>query len=128
MADHNNNNGRYVIAAAAAAAAAAGAIGGGGGGGIANGMPQQIMMNNNNDDHNNILNNNNNNHIMAVESVGAGPNVAHCVPVVPRLQRDRPIWSRVVPSNACLPPPRSGAASVVVKGRLYMFGVSNILQ
>ena len=27
-------------------------------------------------------------------------------------------------STSCVPPPRSGAASVVVKGRLYMFGVS----
>jgi hypothetical protein len=32
-------------------------------------------------------------------------------------------WSRVaLPPNTPLPPPRSGAASVVVKGRLYMFG------
>lgn len=32
-------------------------------------------------------------------------------------------WSRVTPmSGSALPPPRSGAASVVVKGRLYMFG------
>eukprot|EP00591_Stephanopyxis_turris_P014526 CAMPEP_0195540988 /NCGR_PEP_ID=MMETSP0794_2-20130614/50854_1 /TAXON_ID=515487 /ORGANISM="Stephanopyxis turris, Strain CCMP 815" /LENGTH=593 /DNA_ID=CAMNT_0040675071 /DNA_START=14 /DNA_END=1792 /DNA_ORIENTATION=+ len=32
-------------------------------------------------------------------------------------------WSRVVPAaGSKLPPPRSGAASVVVKGRLYMFG------
>lgn len=32
-------------------------------------------------------------------------------------------WSRVVSSQeAILPPPRSGAASVVVKGKLYVFG------
>mmetsp|Transcript_4774 Transcript_4774/g.10128 ORF Transcript_4774/g.10128 Transcript_4774/m.10128 type:complete len:613 (+) Transcript_4774:1-1839(+) len=32
-------------------------------------------------------------------------------------------WSRVTtPPGSALPPPRSGAASVVVKGRLYMFG------
>ena len=34
-------------------------------------------------------------------------------------------WCRVALSpTSCVPPPRSGAASVVVKGRLYMFGVS----
>jgi hypothetical protein len=34
-------------------------------------------------------------------------------------------WSRVTLSSAsCLPPPRSGAASVVVRGKLFMFGVS----
>ena len=32
-------------------------------------------------------------------------------------------WTRMSASGS-LPPPRSGAASVVVKGRLYMFGVS----
>ena len=32
-------------------------------------------------------------------------------------------WSRVnLPPNTPLPPPRSGAASVIVKSRLYMFG------
>ena len=34
-------------------------------------------------------------------------------------------WSRVaLPLGCVLPPRRSGAASVVVKGKLYMFGVS----
>jgi len=31
-------------------------------------------------------------------------------------------WSRIVVSSDSVPPPRSGAASVVVKGVLYMFG------
>uniref|UniRef100_A0A7S1Z0K8 BTB domain-containing protein n=5 Tax=Ditylum brightwellii TaxID=49249 RepID=A0A7S1Z0K8_9STRA len=42
-----------------------------------------------------------------------------------RFQQDRQAltWSRVTPvAGSALPPPRSGAASVVVKGRLYMFG------
>lgn len=35
-------------------------------------------------------------------------------------------WSRVTLSlNSRLPPPRSGAASVVVRGQLFMFGVSS---
>ena len=34
-------------------------------------------------------------------------------------------WTRMSASGS-LPPPRSGAASVVVKGRLYMFGVSSL--
>mmetsp|Transcript_33785 Transcript_33785/g.62533 ORF Transcript_33785/g.62533 Transcript_33785/m.62533 type:complete len:627 (-) Transcript_33785:73-1953(-) len=42
------------------------------------------------------------------------------VPVAAR-ERQCLSWTRVNPSG-CLPPPRSGAASVVVKGRLYMFG------
>lgn len=34
-------------------------------------------------------------------------------------------WSRVaLPPGSVVPPRRSGAASVVVKGKLYMFGVS----
>lgn len=34
-------------------------------------------------------------------------------------------WSRVAfPRGGVVPPRRSGAASVVVKGKLYMFGVS----
>ena len=33
-------------------------------------------------------------------------------------------WSRVAPPGSVVPPRRSGAASVVVKGKLYMFGVS----
>ena len=36
-------------------------------------------------------------------------------------------WSRVaLPPGSVVPPRRSGAASVVVKGKLYMFGVSYI--
>ncbi len=35
-------------------------------------------------------------------------------------------WSRVsLPPGSVVPPRRSGAASVVVKGKLYMFGVSS---
>ena len=33
-------------------------------------------------------------------------------------------WSRIVTPGSVIPPRRSGAASVVVKGKLYMFGVS----
>lgn len=34
-------------------------------------------------------------------------------------------WNHIIPGpGSSIPPPRSGAASVVVKGRLYMFGVS----
>ena len=34
-------------------------------------------------------------------------------------------WSRIaIPNGTVNPPRRSGAASVVVKGKLYMFGVS----
>ena len=36
-------------------------------------------------------------------------------------------WSRVsLPLGSVVPPRRSGAASVVVKGKLYMFGVSAV--
>jgi len=53
-------------------------------------------------------------------TAGAGPSHAHGSNV-----RDRQAltWTRMTASGS-LPPPRSGAASVVVKGRLYMFGVS----
>ena len=35
-------------------------------------------------------------------------------------------WSRIaIPNGTVNPPRRSGAASVVVKGKLYMFGVSS---
>ena len=38
-------------------------------------------------------------------------------------------WSRVtLPPGSAVPPRRSGAASVVVKGQLYMFGVSEIFN
>lgn len=57
----------------------------------------------------------------------AGPNRS-LVATNSRVTRDNQslTWSRVSPSpfSCCIPPPRSGAASVVVKGRLYMFGVS----
>jgi hypothetical protein len=34
-------------------------------------------------------------------------------------------WNRInLPTGSIIPPRRSGAASVVVKGKLYMFGVS----
>ena len=55
----------------------------------------------------------------------AGPRVA--VANNSRVGRDKQsmTWSRVSLSPmSSVPPPRSGAASVVVKGRLYMFGVS----
>lgn len=42
------------------------------------------------------------------------------------LDKQHLTWSRVtLPPGSAVPPPRSGAASVVVKGRLYMFGVSS---
>lgn len=43
----------------------------------------------------------------------------------PPTVRDRQAltWARMS-AGGSLPPPRSGAASVVVKGKLYMFGVS----
>jgi Kelch motif len=45
------------------------------------------------------------------------------IPRAPPLGQQCLTWSRVVtPSDAILPPPRSGAASVVVKGKLYVFG------
>lgn len=47
--------------------------------------------------------------------------------VTPRISTDRQslTWSRVnLSPRSCLPPPRSGAASVVVRGKLFMFGVS----
>lgn len=63
------------------------------------------------------------------ESFGAGPlNVAPAS--FSRIHRDRQSfrWSRVTLSHESItPPPRSGAASVVVQGKLYMFGVSQSL-
>lgn len=56
-----------------------------------------------------------------LESAGAPPSRA----LVPRIQLDRQslTWSRVpLAPTSCVPPPRSGAASVIVKNRLYMFG------
>ena len=61
------------------------------------------------------------------ESIGAGPPNAAPLSMVPRMQRDRQsfLWSRVhLSHDSHIPPPRSGAASVVVQGKLYMFGVS----
>lgn len=62
------------------------------------------------------------------ESIGAGP------PSAPQLAanriRDRQsfLWSKVhLSHDSVVPPPRSGAASVVVQGKLYMFGVSRRL-
>jgi hypothetical protein len=62
--------------------------------------------------------------------IGAGPvNVPAARFSVPRFHRDKQCfkWSHVILANdAILPPPRSGAASVVVQGKLYMFGVSMV--
>lgn len=63
----------------------------------------------------------------------AGPNRAGGVPAIgpSRVQSDQQslTWSRVTLSpTSCIPPPRSGAASVVVKGRLYMFGVCKVFR
>jgi hypothetical protein len=58
------------------------------------------------------------------ESIGAGlPNAAP-QPAANRM-RDRQsfLWSKVhLSHDSVVPPPRSGAASVVVQGKLYMFG------
>lgn len=63
------------------------------------------------------------------ESIGAGPlNVPPSRFSTPRFHKDRQCfqWSRVISSHdSIVPPPRSGAASVVVQGKLYMFGVSD---
>lgn len=58
------------------------------------------------------------------ESIGAGP-INPTAVIAPRMHRDRQafLWSRVHLSHeSIVPPPRSGAASVVVQGKLYMFG------
>lgn len=62
--------------------------------------------------------------------IGAGPDrsgsYSQIRPSNNRLQRDRQAltWQRVaLTASSAVPPPRSGAASVVVKGHLYMFGV-----
>ncbi len=64
------------------------------------------------------------------ESIGAGPLNFPPAPILsPRLHKDRQCfhWSRVILSpDSINPPPRSGAASVVVQGKLYMFGVSSL--
>jgi len=60
--------------------------------------------------------------------IGAGPvNVNTARAYTPKFHRGRQCfkWSRVILAHdSILPPPRSGAASVVVQGMLYMFGVS----
>jgi hypothetical protein len=57
----------------------------------------------------------------------AGPTARLPSPRVPA-DRQSLTWSRVALShNSCVPPPRSGAASVVVRGKLFMFGVRTIL-
>jgi hypothetical protein len=60
--------------------------------------------------------------------IGAGPvNIPAARASAPRVRRDKQCfkWSRVILAHdSILPPPRSGAASVVVQGKLYMFGVS----
>jgi len=57
---------------------------------------------------------------VAVAASGGGTAAAG-----PPTVRDRQAltWARMS-AGGSLPPPRSGAASVVVKGKLYMFGVS----
>jgi hypothetical protein len=55
-----------------------------------------------------------------LESAGAPASI------VPRIQLDRQslTWQRVpLAVISCVPPPRSGAASVIVGNKLYMFGV-----
>ena len=43
--------------------------------------------------------------------------------ISPQPSRQCLTWNRIVePPPANLPPPRSGAASIVVKGKLYVFG------
>ena len=69
----------------------------------------------------------------AVNGGGGDAAAAPAVPVAasggtaagPSTVRDRQAltWARMS-AGGSLPPPRSGAASVVVKGKLYMFGVS----
>ena len=59
-----------------------------------------------------------------LDSIGAGP--LNMNPRSPRMQRCQSfLWSSVnLSPESIIPPPRSGAASVVVQGKLYMFGVS----
>ena len=46
--------------------------------------------------------------------------------IIHRRDRQSFLWSKVnLSDESILPPPRSGAASVVVQGKLYMFGVSS---
>ena len=61
---------------------------------------------------------------MDPESVGAGPINPSSV-ADPRMKKDKHkfLWSRVhLSHDSIVPPPRSGAASVVVQGKLYVFG------
>ena len=102
--------------------------------------PQNIHLNNNNNNDNNNNNNNNINIIDQYAAAGGSSSVGeHGSGLVNRItalnsnrysnfDRKTLTWTRVEPSSRCLPPSRSGAASVVVKGRLYMFGVSQIFK
>jgi Kelch motif len=63
-------------------------------------------------------------HHLAAGAADAASSGSHAN-YIPRSPSDRQCltWRRMPPSpNGILPPPRSGAASVVVKGRLYVFG------
>lgn len=78
---------------------------------------QQNVVNNDDDDDDNSHNMNNEN-----ENIEARQ---YHVPVGLPEERSSQSqsWSKIyMPANACIPAPRSGAASVVVKGKLYMFG------
>jgi len=58
------------------------------------------------------------------ESIGAGP-INPASTTDPRMKKDKHkfLWSRVhLSHDSIIPPPRSGAASVVVQGKLYVFG------
>lgn len=60
------------------------------------------------------------------QAIGAGLVPMNVAPPVPRLRLERQClsWNKVPlsPKSAVVPPPRSGAASVVVGGKLYVFG------
>ena len=60
------------------------------------------------------------------QAIGAGLVPMNPVAPVPRLRLERQClsWSKVPvsPKSNVVPPPRSGAASVVVGGKLYVFG------
>jgi len=59
-----------------------------------------------------------------LENIMEGPQEPPPVqPIIPRSSdRQCLTWQRVAVRSSAVPPPRSGAASVVVKGRLYVFG------
>ena len=64
-----------------------------------------------------------------LEIRGAGPSNNHnAASVVASNSNQSFKWARVKMSpESTIPPPRSGAASVVVQGKLYMFGVSHFI-